>query len=316
LRHVALILACAACGCAAVGDAGGGAAHLPVSGGGPFRPLEPDPTVADDVLADLDEPMVLSDGDLLALWVTVTRNGATDIEHADALSLEDGFGPLQLQLTADASWEAGSVSGPSVVRGQPWLLFYRAGGAIGWATSSDGHRWTKGPGPTLWANGAEEGTLLGPPAAVRLGDVVRVYYPAGGSLFAAEAPFSALARGVPTGWVRLDGDPSTPARDPMVTGAPFATALGRVTARAAATPAGRLRHDLYFTAATGNMQSPTTCGYAASYTGDAFEVAGAPILPLIPVTRAPTMTPYRDGALLLFVARSGAHDAVAAGLSP
>ena len=80
-----------------------------------------------------------------------------------------------------------------------------------------------------------------------------------------------------------------------------------------------MRHDLYFTAVTApTPMQPTisTCGFASSFTGDRFVTASAPILPLKSATRAPAETPYRDGALLLYIERSGAHDAVAAAHSP
>jgi len=228
------------------------------------------------------------------------------------------------------------VSGPSVIRGAPWLLFYRAAGAIGVATSDDGHRWTKIPGTTLTPDQGAEGDALGPPAAVRLGASggasgasgavgarVRVYYPARGALFAAEADLADFQARRPPRWTRLDGDPATPGRDPMLAGAPFALALERVTARAAETPVGRLRHDLYFTARVPSSgptattaTTTTTIGFAASYTGDRFLAAAAPILPRSPAARGPTETPYRDGALLLYVGHAGARDAILAARSP
>ena len=43
-------------GCGSTGDSGGGARHLPVSGSGPFTPLEPDPS-----LEAINPPFVLAD---------------------------------------------------------------------------------------------------------------------------------------------------------------------------------------------------------------------------------------------------------------
>jgi hypothetical protein len=312
----------AASGCGTLGGEGGGERHRPVSGAGPFGPLQPDPSYAIDApvvlldpTADLDDPMVLADGELLGLWVTARRKGTTTIEHADALALEEGFGPLQLTLQADQAWEGGAVAQPAVIWSAPWLLFYAAGGGIGVASAVDGHRFTKTPGTTLVPRGAEEGGALSSPAAVRLGDRVRVYYVAAGKVFAAETDFGPLAAGQPADWTRLDGDPTTPARDPMLSPPVWAGRIERVTARAAATPAGRLRHDLYITARV-LPDGPVGCGYAASYTGDRFLSADAPILPLKPGGRAPTETPYRDEALLLYVNRTGVRDAILAGVSP
>jgi hypothetical protein len=241
----------------------------------------------------------------------------TTIEHADALALEKGFGPLQLTLSADQAWEGGAVAQPAVIWSSPWLLFYAAGGGIGVATAADGHRFTKTPGTTLVPRGAEEGSALSSPAAVLLGDRVRVYYVASGQVFAAEADFATLAAGHPAVWTRLDGDPTTPARDPMLAPMSWARRIERVTARAALTPAGRMRHDLYVSAEVlSDGSSSIGCGYAASYTGDRFLAADAPILPERPVARAPTETPYRDEALLLYVAHRGVRDAILAAVSP
>jgi hypothetical protein len=323
-------------GCGATGDAGGGASHLPVSGSGPFKPLAPDPALTNinppfvllENTADLDDAWVVAYGDQLALWVTARRANVTDIEHADALTLEDGFLPLTQAILPDQAWEAGAVTGPSliagdpVVRGAPWVLFYGGGGAIGWATAPAitlGHVWTKAPGPALLANGAEEGVVLASPAVVRIGDRVRVYYLAEGAIWAADAPYEDVVAARAATWTRLDGDPATPERDPMLRAPSWALSIGRFTARAALTPAGRVRHDLYFTAvaaATPAAESVSTCGFASSFSGDRFSTSATPILPLKTATRAPSETPYRDGALLLYIQRAGARDAVAAAHSP
>jgi hypothetical protein len=322
--------------CGAIGDSGGGASHLPVSGSGPFTPLAPDPDLSNisppflliEGAADLDDTWVVAYGDQLALWVTARRTNITEIEHADALVLEDGFLALSPAIRPDQAWEAGAVGGATLIAGDPvaagdpWILFFTGGGAIGWATApaiTAGHQWTKAPGPALLANGMEEGTLLASPAVVRIDDRVRVYYLAAGAIWAAEAAYADVAAGRAASWVRVDGDPSTPARDPMLVTPDWALSIGRVTARAAPTPAGRLRHDLYFTAVTrptATVDSISTCGFASSFTGDRFAVASAPILPLRTATHAPSETPYRDGALLLYIQRAGAHDAVAVAHSP
>jgi hypothetical protein len=328
-------MALLAVGCGATAETGS-SGYLPVSGSGPFRPVDADfapglsaPFLLIDHQADLDDPWVVPWGDLLALWVTSRRANLTTIEHADAYSLEQGFGPLVQAFVPTEAWEAGAISSPSLVAGDPvvpggiWLLFYSGGGAIGWATAtavSLGHSWTKAPGPALVADGAEEGHELASPAVVRLGDRVRVYYLARGAIWAAEASWTDVVDRQPTVWTRLDGDPTTPERDPMLRPPPWAASLGRFTARAEATPIGRLRHDLYFSAtpiATAAMTSPpTTCGFASSFTGDRFVSASDPILPSGDARRSPAETPYRDEALLLYVQKWGTVGAVAAALSP
>jgi hypothetical protein len=313
------------CGCAAIGGDPGGSQSLPSSGGGPFRPLPPSedipinaPFVLLDNLGDLDDPTAVTDGEAIALWVTTHRKVGgvvrTRIEHADCYKLEDGFGDLVNALEADRAWEGGEVSQPSVLwpKDGPWLLFYEAGGSIGWAVSQDaiGHAWVKGEGPALVANTQEEGNLLSAPAVVKIGDRVRVYY-------LAEAPFSEIAAGRATTWTRLDADPSTPARDPVLRSPSFAPLLGRATAHATITASGRLRHDLHFTAYTGT-ESVSTAGYAGGSddSGLRYEIYPTAILPPAQTTRAPTMAPYRAGALLLYVQRLGTRDSIAAAISP
>jgi hypothetical protein len=311
-------------GCAATGDSGGGASHLPVSGSGPFTPLEPDPSlsitapvVLSDPTADLDDPTVVVWNDALALWVTTHRNGATAIEHADANTLLDGFMALYPGIQADQGWEAGGVSQPSVLWTNPWLMFYGGGGMIGWATAADGHSFKKAPGPALIANTAEEGDSLSSPAVVQIGDRFRVYYLAAGAIWAAEAPADDVLAGRATTWTRLDGKPETPARDPMLTAPSWALAIGRFTARAANTPVGRLRHDLYFTARTypmGAQGASTNVGFASSFTGFDYATESTPIVSTHLPVHSPTETPYGDQALLLYVMHSGARDVIAAAL--
>ncbi|MSP62401.1 MAG: hypothetical protein EXR72_19130 [Myxococcales bacterium] len=313
----ALLLLAIGGGCGTTGDVDRDPRFVPTSGAGPFRRLSdeslenPPPFVLTDGVADLDEPSLVADGLRLALWVTARRGGTARIEHADSDDLKASFTVPETALVADQAWELGSVSGPSVIAGSPWLLFYAAGGAIGFATADDGHGWRKGPGPTLVADRADEGLVLGAPGAIRLGGKVRVYYPANGALWAAEAPYADLASGRAPVWTRLDGNPTTPEREPMVASATYATAIGRACAFTGTTPAGRARHDLYFSA---TADPNPTIGFAASYSGDRFTVAAGPIL-IAPAVRAPAMVPYGAGALLLFVQR-GQRDGIAAATSP
>ena len=321
------------CNCATSGDPGGGAEHLPVSGAGPFRPLTDEPSftitapyVASQPGAELDEPFVLASGPLLALWVTVSRPGDAHIEHADAFTLGGGFGLWQVALSADQPWESGVVQSPSAIWDSPWVLFYASGGAIGWAVGPDGHAWQKAPGPALFAEGPE-GQSLTSPSAVRLGDVLRVYYVGNHRVWAAEAPWADIAAARATTWHRVDGDATTPALDPILdpTGLTVAassatvsvTGVGRLTARAGLTPTGRVRHDLYLTfSTTGMPPADRACVFASSLTGDRFEVAPTPLLPLRESAHAPAETPYLDGALLLYVKTLGSHGAIAAATSP
>ena len=89
---------------------------------------------------------------------------------------------------------------------------------------------------------------------------------------------SDVVAGTATAWTRLDGDPATPERDPMLRAPDWALSIGRFTARADKTPAGRVRHDLVLhgrDVPTAAQPSISTCGFASSFTGDRFEIAGA-----------------------------------------
>jgi hypothetical protein len=117
----------------------------------------------------------------------------------------------------------------------------------------------------------------------------------------------------------VDGDPATARRDPMIPFPTWARGFASVSARVIETPAGRVRHDLYFTAtapAYMMMTSASGCGFASSFSGDLFATAVAPIVPLTQSTHAPLATTYRAGALLVYVAQTGARQAIAAAISP
>jgi hypothetical protein len=329
--RVMIVLSFALAACGAIGGTGGGATDLPSSGSGPFQPLaasDPQwselnaPFVLQDSGADLDSPAVLVDGDKMTIWVAATRNHVTDIERADAARLEDGFGDLTPVLTAGDAWEHGDVASPSLIVGDgsaPWILFYGAAGAVGYATSADGNSWQKASGPVLLANGAEEGGALTSPAAVRIDDRVRVYYEASGAIWAADTAYADVVARRALTWTRLDGEVATAVRDPMLRRPPWASAVAAVRARVVTTPAGRTRHDLYFTALDATVQTmsaTSTCGFAGSYVGTAFEMGGAPIVPLTQATHAPIATSYRAFELLLFASQAGARQAIAAGTSP
>jgi hypothetical protein len=152
---------------------------------------------------------------------------------------------------------------------------------------------------------------------VRIGDRLRVYYLASGAVWAAEAPFADVVAGRATTFTRIDGDPRTPDRDPIIARPPFGSALTHVCARAAVTPAGRLRHDLYLTVGLpAGSTATSSCAFASSFTGSDFAVAATPILPAMVTARDCAETPYEDVALLFYTQRSGAHDAIGLARDP
>jgi len=322
LRRAAISFAFAlAAGCGTTGDYAGGAANLPDWGGGTFAPIAADPAqswnapfVLQQASADLADPDPIASGAAISIWVAVARPGGFAIARADAETLDGGFGALAPALSADAAWEQGAVRGPSVVPGAPWLMLYAAGGAIGAATSPDGAAWSKPPAPALTADGGDEGASLGAPAAIVVGEKLRVYYAAAGAIWAAEAPLADFQAARAPAWTRLDGDPSTPARDPIVRGVPFGGALDRPFARAEPTVTGAIRYTLGFSVALPDGTSGS--GFAASFDGISFAVQQTPLLPLAPASAAPALVRYGDRPLVFYVGRFGARDAIAVAARP
>lgn len=308
-------LALGASACGTTQGASGGGDNLPVSGGGPFRLIttgeglgfDP-PRLLVDLSGDYDHPVVLRHGDELAMWLTLDKGGTASILHTDTARLEDGFEPPVLALAADQSWEGDRVFGPSVVEGDPWLLFYATGlGTIGVATAADGHAWQKQSAP-IFAPAGRSVTL---PSAVQLGDRIRLYYQEAGVLWAVEAPRAAVVAGAPT-WVEIDGDGRTAQRDPMLIALPFSRALGRVHARAEETPGDRLRHDLFV--GVTNLEDKPAAGFAASFTGSTFEAFALPIA-AVGVT-SPMAIPDGQRALLFAVQSYLDHRVIVVGESP
>ncbi len=255
----------------------GGSDNLPVSGGGPFKLFDSSeglgfdpPRILVDLSGDYDHPVVLRHGSALAIWVTFEKNDTTQILHADAAQFEKGFAAPDTVLVADQAWEGGKVLAPSVIEGEPWLMFYATGaGTIGLATSTDGHAWSKQAGPIF-----SQTEAVSLPSAVKIGDRLRLYFWAGGAIWAVESPYAAVVAGTPS-WQPVDGDLATPTRDPMLGGLPFAASIGRAFARVEETPSGRVRHDLF----VGGMglDQKATSGWAATYEGTSFEPFSLPI---------------------------------------
>ncbi len=324
--RVAFVVLCMA-GCGTIGGPGGGDNNLPNSGAGPFKPIEAEPgdrlnaPIALEEAADLDDPCVLVRGDALGAWITATREGKARIEHSDADQLREGFGPLLVDVEATFDWEQGEVRHASIIdrttASEPMRMVYEAGGAVGFAVTPDGigHAWQKNPLPILQANGLEEGATLKSPSLARIGDRLRVYYLANGVVWAAEAPLAD-----PTAMVRLDGNPQTPMRDPVLSALPFLTTLDKVSARAANTPTGRQLVTLYLSGPVPSTATipPHNSGVAAAFDGLHFEVVPSPILPRLEAAHSPSLASqaYGPKMLLFYAHRVGPYEAITIGTSP
>jgi|SRR5579871_6136407 len=307
------ILCVLVAGCGTLAPDGGGATDLPVSGAGPYGKLAPNdaypfqaPYVLSDAGADLDDPYVLAWGDLLATWVTYTVGHTSEIRHADFFSLETGSTGFIGAIQPAEAWEGNRVAQPAILWTSPWLLFYSGAGGIGYATSPDGHAWTKAPGPALVAT-ADEGAISSP-AAILIGDTVRLFYLASDGVRAADARFADLAARAEAPFQRRAGVVIAPGA------ASWLPSPGRLSARNVLLATGRERYDLFL---SGSVDGVRAVGFASSFDGESFAIAAAPFLdPRSPDEWSPTVTAYRAGSLLLFTQQEGQHSAIGAATSP
>jgi hypothetical protein len=313
-----ILVAALLCGCGTLAPPGVGDVDLPASGMGVFTLLTADPAdpisapfVLTDVV-DIEEPSTLVHGTTVALWASIKRNGVQQIEHADLYDrLQEGFLPLGFPLSPSETWENGAIHSPSMLDGPPYVMFYAANDAIGWAVANDAaaHNFIKAPGPAFAAD--TEGGPVSSPAAVRVGDKIRVYYLAAGAIWAAEGSRADVEAGLPTTWTKLPG--------PLIrqTDVPFLSVLEHLQARAPFTPAGRQRFDLYM---SGPIIDPKlkihTVAGASSFDGLDFTVVKTPLLPKGEAGTSPTPAIYGPKQVLFFSRRFGSYDAIAAAITP
>jgi hypothetical protein len=347
----ALAIVTLGAGCATLADAESGGASLPNAGAGPFRALAqrelgalrtaPNALV-DDESFPRDPAVIDADGDPRTPGVigffaanpvaageepapaaapsAIVRYGASDDRSFDRSE--------EVVLTAESSWEGGTVGAPSAVRaGGEILLYYAAEGGIGLARSADGSAFTREAGPVLGpeeGTGWEAGAVPRSPGVVRLEDgSFRMFYevrgPAGSRIGEARSDdgvhWNRLGQG-PVLAPAAQVDPAEPPYDGASVGAPYP-----VLARSAN---GREILRVYYSAldTAGNH----TIGLAARFGHDGMgqlERASSPVFgsgsSLGP--REPCVL-VRDAFALLFVtqragrATSADYPAVAAGVAP
>ena len=274
--------------CATMGSEGVGDLDLPSAGMGPFRKLAAEevpgvaPFVLDDRNANYREPAVLAEGRGALLYVVATVNGVDVIVRSRALDGRAFFGTTtnvgnrpSVVLGADAAWEGGGVSGPSVMRrGSEIWLYYAAAGGIGLARSTDGLTFQKQSAPVLArdASSAWETNEVHAPGVYALPDGrIRLLYAAGAAIGEAES-----ADGVH--FTRLDPNAATREIEPVlgpsarpVAGAlapnekpPFDTAtVGDPCVAPRFTPGGRYHVRVLYTGT--DDAGVTTVGFAARY---------------------------------------------------
>lgn len=237
MRGPGSILFAALAGCATLASGGGGASNLPSSGVGPFQPLSQMQVAPQDIAPFVlshsagacTEPSVLSasaDGATPALTMYYVLPGAPGTVIAfsrsdDGVSFYGDSGDVEnnpshkppIVLTATLPWEGGAVDGPSAIRvgSQVWL-YYAAAGGIGLAKSNDGRTFAKTGGPLLARDASiawETTQLRAPTVAVFPDGSWHMMYASGASIGEATSTDGVT-------WTRADGDPSTPAIDPVL----------------------------------------------------------------------------------------------------
>lgn len=134
-------------------------------------------------------PALVRDGSQWTLYFTSAHGASIDRATSnDGVHFNRDATPV---LVARASgWENGRVGSPSVVElgGQSYLLYEGGrGGGIGVATLGGGRATRLGPAPVIDASNVQDPVFwrgiseVGTPDAVRVGDVVRIYFTARGT---------------------------------------------------------------------------------------------------------------------------------------
>ncbi len=188
--------------CATIPEPGGGGENLPSAVAGPFRALLQDelgnnrvaPNAVDDDVFSRDPSVIDVDGDPTTLAVAgyfgaaVAQGGvkpaATDPTRAilrfGALDGRSFDQAAEVVLAPTEAWEGGVIGQPCALHvGAEIWLFYAAAGGIGLAKSSDGHAFTRVPGPVLGPNiiGWDRDAVPSSPGVVEYPDgSLRMFY--------------------------------------------------------------------------------------------------------------------------------------------
>jgi hypothetical protein len=287
-------------GCGTLASPGGGEADLPNNRTGPFRELTSAETgsqrcSAYDSAGSFDEPSAirLPDG-RVAVYGTRTRMGRRTIARTVLTGLATQTEEPADVLTATLPWQGMAVSSPEVtaVNGGYVMAYATGSGALGVARSTDGVTWQPLPSPALEMDAAMgEETALRAPTIVALANGGLVLAYASGSAIWLARTSAADGR-----FVRVDGDPSTPRRDPVLGATGRSSPLGdagvgfesgavddpSLTVETTAT--GRTIWRMYYTARSvpqamdGGVAPSVAVTLAASFDGLSFTRFGAPVV--------------------------------------
>lgn len=334
--------------CATVPEPGGGSENLPSAVAGPFRALLQEelgnnrvaPNAVDDDVFSRDPSVIDVDEDPTTLTVAgyfgaaVAQGGvkptAEDptrvILRFGALDGRSFDGAAEVVLEPTEAWEGGVIGHPSALHvGKEIWLFYAAAGGIGLAKSSDGHVFTRAPGPVLGpsASGWDHDAIPASPGVVQLPDgSLRLFYEIAKSADSTVIGEASSMDGIT--WIRKGTGPALapsalgtdadPPYDDASVGSPSPVLVPSINGRAT------LR--VYYGAR--NHLGARVVGLAARYAEDPespLQRATAPVFgttkPLGPAE--PWALVYPDFTLLFATQKSsatGAHPAVAVAAAP
>lgn len=271
-----LCLAIVSCGTIAEGD--GGSSNLPSRLIIPFNKLaaaEGDeestlPFVIAEQDVELDEPTAVVNGSGVDIYLQASTDETTVIQRA---SSPDGisFGSIDTVFEPENAWEGTLVGSPTVIRGNPHVLFYvgGAGDAVGRATSENGSTWARQEQPVFDPDESIESATV-----VRFDGAYLMYYSVldeddDGDLIPVRIELARSSDGlVWAGVGEVFGSASgctTPSG--LDTSCWDGTYVSSPDARVVTSPAGREVVDLWYTAGNGTNSN---IGFAGSFDGSTF----------------------------------------------
>jgi hypothetical protein len=343
----------AAAACGTLGTLRGGDVDLPTSDVGPFRALSSAevlgaaPLVLDAPAARYREPAILAldpnPASLqVALYAVAARNGADVLVRTRADDARSFYGASlatsgapEVVLEPDQAWEGEGVHSPALLRsGAEVWLYYAAAGGIGLAVSPDGVHFTKAQSAPVLAPDPAATWETSPPTqpSVALLDDGKLHM-----LYAAGVSIGEALSADGRVWTRLDGDPTTPALDPVFSPLSFDASslapdasppfdVGQVADPCLLprdTAAGREQVRVLYTgydAPPSATPRASAIGFAARYgPSGLLERAPSPVYEVGKHEAAPALFEWSGGAMLYVEQSSNvspAYPAIAAAVSP
>lgn len=324
-RHAFLALTLTLMSCGTLDAPGHGDTDLPNNRTGPFRALgnselDGGTCVLGSFVESFEDPdVVTGNNGEISLYATRVRGDARAIVRV-------GLDPsLRVRAAPEVVLEdPAGASAPSVVRtADGWVMAFARNGRVDVAYGTDGRAWTVRPLPLLTQDRvAREDSPLAAPSLARDPDGRwSMVYTSGDAVWLARGD---AADGL---YTRIDGDPGTPTREPILGGAEGVTDGGVVVQRRYADPVitaertstGRAIWRVYARETSrrvvdGGAVEETAIAMAASYDGVRFTRASSLALSgrADPAPAGPTV--LFDGAVRTWMFFSGACGASTRGV--